>query len=344
MEFSENIKEKMSYQKEIQELRKDISGLKIGIDEIKYMLNSTINNKEELTNIAENIEIPENIPETSENSENTINITENTDSSSSCNNDDATEVDLNFRETIQTYELKDKFINLSYDSRIQFIIEELQLIKCTSSVPNEIGPFTKGNDLYDSLTMNYNKIKALFKELIFLNCEQEDLNRVIKTFYNYYIDADKEIINQLVNIYIKNKERINVISEEMKVYFDKIRNVIRNINSNIPMNSRRKIVSQDALKLKAISKEIDIYYLSTDYSKYINGFLYQMDIFRLINLCPNVTHLFKPGKTFQNFTFYTIKDRSFLPIINELKLKYKYKLYKYIFIINHKNAFYLNKN
>jgi len=345
MELPENKQEQLNYKMELQDIKKDITGLKFGISEIKNMINSVMNSKKESTSITE--DNTENIVNNTENTESTdsTDSTDNTENINNFNLDDATEVDLNYRESAHTSEAKDMSIDLIYDSRIKFIIDKLQLNKYeSSSLSDEFGNLAKGNDLYDLLIKNYNKIKLLYTESICLHCEQADLLRVIKAFYCYYADSGDEAIRQLVNIYTENTTKINRIYEDMKTYYDKIRNIIHNINSTLPINFTRKKMPQDLLKLKSISKEIDVFYLSNDYSKYINGVLYHMNIYRLINLYPNFSYLFKPGKSFKNFTFYEIKDKSFLSIVDDLQLKYENQLYKYEFIPNQPKAFYLNKN
>jgi len=347
MELPEKKQEQRNFKMELKDIKKDITGLKFGINEIKNMINSVVNSKKE-SNITENN--TENIVNNTENTVNNENAdiadsTDNTENIDNFNLDEATEVDLNYRETAQAPDAKDMSIDLSYDSRIKFIIDNLQLSNYeSSSLLEEFETYIKENELYDLLIKNYSKIKLLYTESICLHCEQADLLRVIKAFYSYYADSGDEAISQLVNIYTENTAKIHKIYEDMKTYYDKIRIIIHNISYFITSNIPRKKVSQDLLKLKNISKEIDVFYLSNDYSKYINGVLYHMNIYRLINLYPNFSYLFKPGKTIKNFTFYEIKDKSFLSIVDDLQLKYENQLYKYEFIPNQPKAFYLNRN
>eukprot|EP00833_Pecoramyces_ruminatium_P004378 jgi/Orpsp1_1/1178410/evm.model.c7180000065165.1 len=160
-------------------------------------------------------------------------------------------------------------------------------------------------------------MKNLYNELIYLHCEKADLLRVIKAYY-YYSTSDKEIIEKIIDIHTNVSEEINKISEEMKTYYDKIRNIIHNMNSSINMNLPRKkkdlSLSQDLLKLKNISKDIDTFYFANTFNKWIDVVLYQINIFRLINVVPNISYLFKDFKSFKNFKLYEIKDNSFKPL------------------------------
>jgi len=341
MENSENLNESKDYKKELQEIKNDISGLRIGIDGIRNTLNSILNIKHEAINNSNN-----------NNNDIDIDIDDNNDNtekdSEKDSNDDSTEINFCETENVQLNELKE-FSDSSYNSKIKFILDELKLINYDSlAIPKKIGIYSEGNDLYDSLYKYYNTMRILYNELICLHCEQEDLLRVIKAYYYYYSNYDKEIINKIIKIHTDNSEKINGITEKMKTYYDKIRNIIHNMNSNLNMSFSRKKkdlnISQDLLKLKNISKDIDTLYFVNNFNNFIDIVLYQLNIFRLINVSPNISYLFKEGKTFRNFTIREIKNDSFKSLVEDLQYKYENQIYKYEFIPNHPKAFYLNKN
>jgi len=228
-----------------------------------------------------------------------------------------------------------------YDQRIKYFVKGIlgEAYMDYKSLPSYIN-FNQGisnsslnNNLKKQFIDYFNKDIAMlcnyYEKLLYLSIEQEDLCKVIDSYYNF--------------------DYYSICDNVLTILVEKLVPIINNVN-----NINKLISSEDSFSLKNIKSNgyYDYYksnfnnckaFFDDKFKNGINKVVKEMNIMRLHHLNDKTRYLLTEKNVDNVVIVYEPKSSELSPIIDRLLEKYKDSIYDNEYALNSQYSFHLNK-